>query len=52
MPNLATIIVFLVIATLIILSLKSFIKGKGSCGDCGVSCPVKEEMHRQNKTKS
>lgn len=26
--------------------LRSYLKGKGSCGDCKCSCLIKEEMHK------
>ena len=28
------------------LSLRSYLKGKGSCCDYECSCPIKEEMHK------
>ena len=31
------------------LCIRDYIKGKGSCGDCECSCPVKEEMHKANR---
>ena len=31
------------------LGIRHYIKGKGSCGDCECSCPVKEEMHKANR---
>ncbi len=42
----ATIILALGIAAAVFLGLKSFVKGKGSCGDCACSCPIKDEMKK------
>ena len=42
----ATIIIAALIAFGAIMGLRSFIKGKGSCGDCNCSCPVKDEMQK------
>ena len=30
------------------LGLRSYLKGKGSCGDCKCSCLIKDEMHKSN----
>lgn len=46
---LATIIIAGLIALAVFLGMRSFIKGKGSCGDCDCSCPVKDEMHKTAK---
>ncbi len=45
----ATLVVTLIIAVAVFYGLRSFIKGKGSCGDCNCSCPVKNEMHKAKK---
>ena len=42
----ATIILALGIAGAVFFGLKSFVKGKGSCGDCACSCPIKDEMNK------
>ena len=42
----ATIIIALLIAFAVFMGLRSFIKGKGSCGDCNCSCPVKDSQHK------
>ena len=42
----ATIILALGIAAAVFFGLKSFVKGKGSCGDCACSCPIKDEMNK------
>lgn len=42
----STIIIAAIIAFAVFMGFRSFIKGKGSCGDCECSCPVKEEMHK------
>lgn len=47
----ATIIIASLIAVAVVLGLRSFIKGRGSCGDCDCSCPVKDEMHQTHKMK-
>ncbi|XDP49322.1 FeoB-associated Cys-rich membrane protein [Streptococcus sp. CP1998] len=31
------------------LGLRSYLKGKGSCGDCECSCPIKDEMHQLHR---
>ena len=38
-----------IIAFIIFALAGHYIKGKGSCGDCECSCPVKEEMHKANR---
>lgn len=45
----ATLVITLIIALAVFYGLRSFIKGKGSCGDCNCSCPVKNEMHKAKK---
>lgn len=45
----ATLVITLIIAVAVFYGLRSFIKGKGSCGDCNYSCPVKNEMHKAKK---
>lgn len=45
----ATLVITLIIAVVVFYGLRSFIKGKGSCGDCNCSCPVKNEMHKAKK---
>ena len=47
----ATIIIALLIALAVFMGLRSFIKGKGSCGDCNCSCPVKDSQHKNVKVK-
>ena len=42
----STFIIAFIIFALTGLSIRYYIKGKGSCGDCECSCPVKEEMHK------
>ena len=42
----STFIIAFIIFALAGLGIRHYIKGKGSCGDCECSCPVKEEMHR------
>lgn len=46
-----TIIIALLIAFAVFMGLRSFIKGKGSCGDCNCSCPVKDSQHKNVKVK-
>ena len=41
-------IIAFIIFALTGLGIRYYIKGKGSCGDCECSCPVKEEMHKAN----
>ncbi|MGT2960455.1 FeoB-associated Cys-rich membrane protein [Streptococcus caballi] len=48
---LATIIITGLIALAVFWGMRSFIKGKGSCGDCDCSCPVKDEMRKSSKVK-
>ena len=43
----ATIIIAVIIAFAAFMGIRSFVKGKGSCGDCNCSCPVKDEMHHK-----
>ena len=45
----ATLVITLIIAVAVFYGLRSFIKGKVSCGDCNCSCPVKNEMHKAKK---
>lgn len=45
----ATFVISCLIGAGVIFGFRSFIKGKGSCGDCDCSCPVKEEMHHHTK---
>ncbi|MFD0845170.1 FeoB-associated Cys-rich membrane protein [Streptococcus saliviloxodontae] len=40
----STFIIFGLILVLVFISLRSFIKGKGSCGDCDCACPIKDKM--------
>ena len=47
----ATIIIATIIAFVVFMGFCSFIKGKGSCGDCDCHCPVKNEMHKTAKIK-
>ncbi|EFW89723.1 MULTISPECIES: FeoB-associated Cys-rich membrane protein [Streptococcus] len=42
----ATIIIALLIAVGVVMGLRSYIKGKGSCGDCNCSCPVKDNQRK------
>ena len=44
----STFIIAFIILALTGLGIRYYIKGKGSCGDCECSCPVKEEMHKAN----
>ena len=44
----STFIIAFIIFALAGLGIRHYIKGKGSCGDCECSCPVKEEMHKPN----
>lgn len=44
----STFIIAFIIFALSGLGIRHYIKGKGSCGDCECSCPVKEEMHKAN----
>ncbi|MEY8462427.1 FeoB-associated Cys-rich membrane protein [Streptococcus merionis] len=46
-----TIILGILIAIVVVLGLRSFVKGKGSCGDCDCTCPIKEEMRKASKVK-
>lgn len=42
----------ILIAVLIFLAgqgLRSYLKVKGSCGDCKCSCPIKDEMHQSHR---
>ncbi|HFH9837034.1 TPA: FeoB-associated Cys-rich membrane protein [Streptococcus suis] len=39
-----TLILFLIIAVLFILAIRSLIKGKGSCGECSCDCAIKQEI--------
>jgi|GEM_PF-892634 hypothetical protein len=45
----ATIILALGIAVAVFFGLKSFIKGRGSCGDCACPCPIKDEMKKSGQ---
>ncbi len=45
----ATIIISIAIAVAAILAIRSYIKKKGSCGDCDCACPIKEEMAHHPK---
>ncbi|KEY48484.1 MULTISPECIES: FeoB-associated Cys-rich membrane protein [Streptococcus] len=47
----ATIMIALLIAVGVVMGLRSYIKGKGSCGDCNCSCPVKDNQRKSAKTK-
>ena len=47
----ATIIIALLIAVGVVMGLRSYIKGKGSCGDCDCNCPVKDNQRKSAKTK-
>lgn len=42
----ATIIIALLIAVGVVMGLRSYINGKGSCGDCNCSCPVKDNQRK------
>ena len=42
----ATINLALGFAAAVFFGLKSFVKGKGSCGACACSCPIKDEMKK------
>lgn len=42
----ATIIIALLIAVGVVMGLRSYNKGKGSCGDCNCSCPVKDNQRK------
>lgn len=44
--SISTIVIAALIALAVIFSVRSYMKGNGSCGDCTSSCPVKDEMHR------
>ena len=46
----STIIIAAIIAFAVFMGFRSFIKGKGSCGDCDCNCPVKDEMHKTAKS--
>ena len=48
----STFIIAFIIFALAGLGIRHYIKGKGSCGDCECSCPVKEEMHKAKDRKS
>ncbi|HFI0701781.1 TPA: FeoB-associated Cys-rich membrane protein [Streptococcus suis] len=39
-----TLILFLIIAVLFILAIRSLLKGKSSCGECSCDCTIKQEM--------
>lgn len=43
----STIIIAIIIVVLVVIGIRHFVKGKGSCGDCQCSCPVKHEMHKK-----
>lgn len=45
----ATIVLAGLIGLGVIWGLISFIKGKGSCGDCACSCPIKDEMQKSSQ---
>lgn len=47
----ATIIIAVIIAFAVLMGFRSFIKGKGSCGDCDCNCPVKDNQRKSAKTK-
>ena len=42
-------IIAAIIAFAVFRGFRSFIKGKGSCGDCDCNCSVKDEMHKTVK---
>lgn len=42
-------ILFTVLIFLAGQGLRSYLKGKGSCGDCECSCPIKDEMHQSHR---
>lgn len=44
----ATIVLGIGIALAAIMGIRSFLKGKGSCGDCACSCPIKDEMQKKH----
>lgn len=45
----ATIIIAAIIVFAVFMGFRSFIKGKGSCGDCNCSCPIKDSQHKRVK---
>ncbi|MBY5033512.1 FeoB-associated Cys-rich membrane protein [Streptococcus gallolyticus] len=47
----ATIIISILIALAVFFSIRYSLKQKGACGDCHVSCPIKEEMAHSQKEK-
>ncbi|WP_303972355.1 FeoB-associated Cys-rich membrane protein [Streptococcus merionis] len=46
-----TIILGILIALACVFGLRNFVKGKGSCGDCDCTCPIKEEMRKASKVE-
>ncbi|AXQ78226.1 FeoB-associated Cys-rich membrane protein [Streptococcus chenjunshii] len=42
----STLIIGSLIIWAVFMSLRYYIKQRGSCGDCGCSCPVKDEMQK------
>lgn len=47
----STIIIALIIAGAVALSIRHYVKQKGSCGDCDCSCPVKDQINQAHTTK-
>ena len=45
----ATIILMILIGVGVFFGLRTFVKGKVSCGDCACSCPIKDEMNKLPK---
>ena len=45
----STFIIAFIILLWLVLASVTISNGKGSCGDCECSCPVKEEMHKANR---
>lgn len=46
--TMATFVLSALIGLGVVLGMRSFIKGRGSCGDCDCSCPVKEEKNQSH----
>lgn len=43
-----TLILFLIIAVLFILAIRSLLKGKSSCGECSCDCSIKQAVNESN----
>ncbi len=44
-----TVIIAALILLAMVLGMRSYIKQKGSCGDCHVDCAIKQEIRRSEK---